>query len=288
MVAQADPSESTVAINVMSSNNFSSQLGFFRSVSNLPDPEDAVVYYNWYPYTAEIDTVLRPHLRTLCRILISDESLDPRTIPILNFCKGYPKQTNNQGVLNHRNNVLVRAGDLSNEDRARVANWIHYCLPGASLQEARLMWIGKEVLCHAFTLMLAHRHNVDCDKAFTLQRHLTPKDTRDMDRECLETFERRLFTFSKESGRAGNKQWGLDVGNHQDRWQYMTYTWDGGSVHPQDLEVRANYLTHLETCSFIKLKRGTAFSEGSWKPRKRPQPKKKRSEQIQVGLEESG
>ncbi|KAG1745694.1 hypothetical protein EDB19DRAFT_1632070, partial [Suillus lakei] len=40
----------------------------------------------------------------------------------------------------------------------------------------------------------------------------------DVDLECLSAFEQRLFEKSAQSGSAGNFQWGLDAGNHQDSW----------------------------------------------------------------------
>ncbi|KAJ7839890.1 hypothetical protein B0H13DRAFT_1649979 [Mycena leptocephala] len=40
----------------------------------------------------------------------------------------------------------------------------------------------------------------------------------DIDHECLNIFEERLFEQSFQAGRAGNHQWGLDVGPHQDNW----------------------------------------------------------------------
>ncbi|KAJ6516560.1 hypothetical protein C8R47DRAFT_960861 [Mycena vitilis] len=35
---------------------------------------------------------------------------------------------------------------------------------------------------------------------------------------CLNVFEERLFEYSLAAGRAGNQQWGLDAGPHQDNW----------------------------------------------------------------------
>ncbi|KAF8176214.1 hypothetical protein K438DRAFT_1478619, partial [Mycena galopus ATCC 62051] len=40
----------------------------------------------------------------------------------------------------------------------------------------------------------------------------------DIDHECLNIFEERLFEQSRVAGRAGNQQWGLDIGTHQDNW----------------------------------------------------------------------
>jgi hypothetical protein len=40
----------------------------------------------------------------------------------------------------------------------------------------------------------------------------------DVDLECLNSLERRMFEVSKAAGRAGYWQWGLDVGDHQEGW----------------------------------------------------------------------
>ncbi|KAG2342656.1 hypothetical protein BDR05DRAFT_963859, partial [Suillus weaverae] len=40
----------------------------------------------------------------------------------------------------------------------------------------------------------------------------------DVDLECPSVFEQRLFEKSAQSGSAGNYQWGLDAGSHQDGW----------------------------------------------------------------------
>ncbi|KAF8185366.1 hypothetical protein K438DRAFT_1436931, partial [Mycena galopus ATCC 62051] len=51
----------------------------------------------------------------------------------------------------------------------------------------------------------------------------------DVDRECLGYFEERLFENSKRAGQAGNHQWGLDAGAHQDRWNPyadIPYEWN--------------------------------------------------------------
>ncbi|KAF9562489.1 hypothetical protein CPC08DRAFT_609038, partial [Agrocybe pediades] len=40
----------------------------------------------------------------------------------------------------------------------------------------------------------------------------------DVDKECLEAFEEIMFENSKLAGIAGNYQWGLDAGDHQDGW----------------------------------------------------------------------
>lgn len=39
-----------------------------------------------------------------------------------------------------------------------------------------------------------------------------------VDKECLEQLEEAMFEQSAQAGRAGNYQWGLDVGDHQEGW----------------------------------------------------------------------
>jgi hypothetical protein len=51
----------------------------------------------------------------------------------------------------------------------------------------------------------------------------------DVDKECLSTFEERLFEYSKRTGVAGYHQWGLDAGPHQDGWNpyhNLPYEWN--------------------------------------------------------------
>ncbi|KAG1853031.1 hypothetical protein F4604DRAFT_1629001, partial [Suillus subluteus] len=40
----------------------------------------------------------------------------------------------------------------------------------------------------------------------------------DVDLECLTILEARMFEDSEEAGLAGNRQWGLDAGQHHRRW----------------------------------------------------------------------
>jgi len=44
-------------------------------------------------------------------------------------------------------------------------------------------------------------------------------DTRiDVDAESIEVLEEEMFENTNRTGPSGNKQWGLDVGHHQDGW----------------------------------------------------------------------
>ncbi|KAG1886689.1 hypothetical protein F4604DRAFT_1283752 [Suillus subluteus] len=91
-------------------------------------------------------------------------------------------------------------------------------------------------LVHAFTLVVAHRKAGYFQKRVEAQNEewnnnellkmawadlmiSYPADSfvADVDLECLTTLEARMFEDS-EAGLAGNRQWGLDAGQHHRRW----------------------------------------------------------------------
>ncbi len=138
---------------------------------------------------------------------------------------------------------IMEAGDLSFEEQNRVANWVYRNIPGASKKGQEVNWLGKPTLAHAYTVVLAAKHwvsirdklklkedhlaDVSSDfrrlqkvwkQAFTLQLKARQETVEfvDVDKECISDFERRIFEFSERSGRAGNRQWGLDVGPCED------------------------------------------------------------------------
>lgn len=64
----------------------------------------------------------------------------------------------------------------------------------------------------------------------------------DVDVECLSVLEEKLFERSLRAGPAGNQQWGLDVGRHQDGWSPylgLPLYWIHGDrdEHDSELEV---------------------------------------------------
>ena len=46
----------------------------------------------------------------------------------------------------------------------------------------------------------------------------------DVDKECLERLEEEMFERSALAGIAGNYQWGLDAGDHQEGWNPLAGT----------------------------------------------------------------
>jgi len=57
-------------------------------------------------------------------------------------------------------------------------------------------------------------------KAWEYQQTAFRPDFRDVDvdRESIRMLEEQMFEVSKEAGCAGYYQWGLDEGDHQDKW----------------------------------------------------------------------
>ena len=74
----------------------------------------------------------------------------------------------------------------------------------------------------------------------------------DVDAECLEALEERMFERSKVAGLAGYYQWGLDAGYHQGHWDPWAGTpsewnredFDGWSE--SELEVSESSLTEFQ------------------------------------------
>ncbi|KAJ7086352.1 hypothetical protein B0H15DRAFT_782057 [Mycena belliarum] len=210
------------------------RLGQWMHANEAPNEEDMLFAFRDHPYTHEIDTVLRPHLKEL-EALLTDPDGDHPDIPALEFARAQKKsKTKTTEML--RQGGIPYTGDLRSIDCARVANWFYNCVAGA--KEATHMWLGRVPLGHAYTILIASHHRqsildeIQGDSRYTTMERQTAifhiawgyqvgRPTfrfTDVDRECLGIFEERLFEDSHEAGRAGNQQWGLDVGPHQDGW----------------------------------------------------------------------
>ncbi len=161
--------------------------------------------------------------------------------------------------------MVPYTGDLSIVEQAQISNWFANKVSGAN--SARHLWISRAPLAHAITLVIAHRHRTaisqhadfptngspEEQQRFRLEqawlyqgngssRNLVSALTVDIDKECLQDFEERLFERSKEAGVAGFYQWGLDRGDHQQKWDPysgLPAHWNHGDldVDEKDLEV---------------------------------------------------
>ncbi|KAL0945746.1 hypothetical protein HGRIS_012037 [Hohenbuehelia grisea] len=172
-----------------------------------------------YPYTAAIDAALRP-FRDEVAALIEDPSASPElNIPARAYLKECKKPLNCP---------VPFTGNLSAECAARIMNWIEAHID-ESIRGHRANWLGLLGHAHAVTLVLAGSlqqppHEMDPQhedarqklllQAWQLQRNGVPDEFLhvDVDRECLDIFEKRLFDMSADAGEAGEKQWGKAAG----------------------------------------------------------------------------
>ncbi|KAK0486624.1 hypothetical protein EDD18DRAFT_1111160 [Armillaria luteobubalina] len=167
--------------------------------------------------------------------MFSPETVDSSSIPVkawLDIQKKKPP-------------VIHWNGTLSLDDQARIYNYIHQRI--TNLKDQGRNGLASLPVAHARTLLVAYRHrdtflsHEECPVAndgdknveiFVLQSAwerlvnytgLTtdgyPKIASvDVDMEALRMLEDRMFDTSEDAGIAGNCQWGLDVGMHQDNW----------------------------------------------------------------------
>lgn len=127
-------------------------------------------------------------------------------------------------------------------------------------QDLRQYWVTLLPIAHALTVFIAHRLNIKyssadqrltsndlIEKAWEVQTSGTVSDLFqdvDVDKECLAQFEELLFERSARAGVAGNRQWGLDIGEHQSCWdpyEGLPEIWNHEGLRVEDeeeLEVR--------------------------------------------------
>ncbi|KAJ7699257.1 hypothetical protein B0H17DRAFT_1129327 [Mycena rosella] len=200
------------------------RLGKWTHACEVPSAEDILADPAAIPYNNEIETVLAPHHTTLQNLLASHTDFDKLDIPALQN-------------ISHPNGSMglggPQSGNLSILDQGRVIE----CRVANGDRAARVVWSGRIPLAHAYTLLFAHRYypliiaQKGCPPAdeelehrrFVLSRAWEYQSGTlpglwnglDVDRECLDLLEERMFENSERAGPAGIGQWGLDAGVHQ-------------------------------------------------------------------------
>ncbi|KAH6912506.1 hypothetical protein BKA70DRAFT_1183636 [Coprinopsis sp. MPI-PUGE-AT-0042] len=232
------------------------RLGRWARTCDLLTTEDILADPALIPYTEEIGKALegrRHELQYLLDLdLTSEVEVKPPeggVIPAEEHARAMLSLPKRPGVPPVARELYF-SGTLTVEDRAGVANWVEQHIAGGDAQR-RPDWFGKVTLAHAFTLLITHRlwealnrpdtaqkgrlplplpaglthqssHAEITNAAWSLLRTPSEIDVPwknvDVDKECLQSFEERLFERSWAAGSAGNEQWGLDAGTHQDGW----------------------------------------------------------------------
>jgi len=191
---------------------------------------------------------LAPSIEILLALMTSPEEVD--NIPAKLWLESQGK--------NITTSIVPFTGNLSVIERAKLGNWfeVHVARNDKSLRQ---YWHGLLPFAHTCTLWLVAlmRQNKGelqkldtsdaqevLEAAWQLQTTHSPeqmwKNRIDVDKECLERLEEEMFERSALAGKAGNFQWGLDAGDHQEAWnpylgtEHWSYN-DQGSSGDEEL-----------------------------------------------------
>ncbi|PPQ88302.1 hypothetical protein CVT25_012365 [Psilocybe cyanescens] len=169
------------------------QLGKWTPTWQIPTDEDLLSNPSLIPYSNKVNRALTPARETLHQLLYDPSKLDSTLIP----AKAWLESSNK----NISKTIIPYTGPLTMTDENSSDN------------------AKKDILIN---------------KAWAAQcRPRTTQEIlkKDVDLECLSLLEEEMFENSIRAGVAGNEQWGLDVGNHQDDWiPYgdLPDEWNGG------------------------------------------------------------
>jgi len=167
-------------------------------------------------------TALVPSIKILQALLTNPKKVD--NIPAKTWLESQGK--------NITTTIVPFTGNMSVIERAQLGSWFedHVALKDKNL---RRYWLSPLPFAHTCTLWLVallHQNKGELQKfdicddnqviqaAWRLQTTHSPKDHVDVDKECLERLEEEMFERSALAGKAGNFQWGLDAGEHQEGW----------------------------------------------------------------------
>ena len=172
----------------------------------------------------EVNEALMPHVDSLRELLLSPELADVHSVPAVAFL----------GKRDRLRTLIPCTGNLSVVERAQIANWFetHIALD----KKLRITWLGLLPLAHTFTLFIASQllqkpprktdvtklsHHQLLEMAWEIQVNGNTEmlwQEVNVECECLAKLEEEMFERSQAAGIAGEYQWGLDAGDHQDAW----------------------------------------------------------------------
>ncbi|KAJ7476111.1 hypothetical protein FB451DRAFT_1034470, partial [Mycena latifolia] len=199
------------------------RLGKYTHAHEIQVEEDVLFNFLDVPFTLELDTVLAPYTSIISSIITRPID-DHLHIPAVAY------------LITKNKTSVPFTGNLTLLEQAQIMNWFHYKIPAAA--ETGRPWVGCAAHAHTITIFLANRHEKllreapgfptagsDAAQLKALWRSAWAKQKNDIkikgidvDLECLSLLEQWIFESSDEAGIAGDEQWGLDAGNHQDRW----------------------------------------------------------------------
>lgn len=228
------------------------------------DDEDLLANPLSIKFSLEIDTALKPSLGILTELLNNPDSVKAEDTPVLHYAR-QPSGNKSTSHL-HKAGMIPFRGDVSVLDQARAMNWFEMHVPDARTK--RCLWITQVPFAHTVTVLLASQHHEKfsrepeypsadsstkqehfiLNKAWEYQMKTFRKDwdAVDVDKESLCALEESMFEVSKQAGHTGYYQWGLDAGDHQDKWfpyANVPDSWnhrDGEFEDSDELQVRCS------------------------------------------------
>ncbi|KAF5379487.1 hypothetical protein D9615_006638 [Tricholomella constricta] len=197
------------------------RLGKWTHACEVETPEDILANPDSIPYTKEVDDALTPAKAVLADLLKKPDGVPSAGVPAKEWIKAQKKSLARA--------LVPYVGSLSIIERAQVANWFEVHV--STDKKIRHKWLGLLPIAHAYTVFISsrlkaepkHRHladNIILEKAWKIQFTGLPSlwTDVDVDKECLERLEEKMFERSMRAGIAGHYQWGLDAGDHQNDW----------------------------------------------------------------------
>ncbi len=213
-------------------------------------------------FNSEVEKALFPHRQVLVDLVDSPNHVDDTIVP----AKVWLKSRKKIPLVLHWN------GGLTLNDLARINNYFFRRVL-KMCKGFPIDWVTGLAMYHARTLLVAYRHrdlflqdedcpptsDIEAVNCFVEQKAWErlvgytgcttdgkPKpDAVDVDMEALILLEMRMFDRSEDAGIAGNHQWGLDVGMHQDGW----YPWSSNGPEGEK-QVREGNESELEVSPF--------------------------------------
>lgn len=231
--------------------------------------DDFMINPTSLPFNTEIHKALHPHQDILESLALDSKNISKSTfgsIPVLNQNKTVFQKGDWQSY----------CGGITQDDEARIKNYIYHKV----IEKKTLHPLSLDLcFAHARTLLVAYQfrsqflekldpssvdHGAEKIETFILQEAWkrlneytglsldgsTKIEPADVGMEAMELFDWAMFSRSKKAGVAGNMQWGLDVGMHEDNWN--PYYPGGPEI---DEEIRKGKQTELK----VYFKRNQCF-----------------------------
>ncbi|KAJ3903467.1 hypothetical protein F5879DRAFT_147757, partial [Lentinula edodes] len=202
--------------------------------------EDILMQFEDYPYTEEVNDALKPHLEFLKTLHCSPQDCSVEEVPAKVYVEKSKKPVHQC--------TIPFTGGLTIEDQARVANWFEKFV-SQTPSISRSKWHSLLAHAHAITLFLDHRlhrtatgmseserlHNAWNHQTTTRQISSNSSNTIDVDLECLEYLETRMFERSREDN------WDPYIGLREGLNHFNFQDEKGDS-----LEVGSNYSRYID------------------------------------------